>query len=153
VRMDIGKRLRELRLARGLRETDLATRTGVSLESDCRDYLCKALPPGGSYRDLDGNSTGCDAPRFTETEWLKRQLAETAFKSVESHRDFVQTFYRDTPGASRVAKKSWIEAQKASCENQSGAITPTWTGRKKPVPAKGSEGFRLGPLEGFILDS
>jgi len=71
VRMDIGKRLRELRLARGLRETDLATRTGVSLESDCRDYLCKALPPGGSYTDLDGNSTGCDAPRFTETERLK----------------------------------------------------------------------------------
>ena len=142
--MDIGKRLRELRLARGLRETDLATRTGVSLESDCRDYLCKALPPGGSYTDLDGNSTSCDAPRFTETEWLKRQLAETGF---------IQTFYRDTPGASQVAKKSWIEAQKAYCENQPGAITPTWTGRKKPVPAKGSEGFRLGPLEGFILDS
>jgi transcriptional regulator with XRE-family HTH domain len=151
--MDIGKLLRELRLARGLGETDLATRTGVSLESDCRDYLSKTLPPGGSYTDLDGNSTNCDAPRFTETEWLKRQLAETAFKLVESHRDFIQTFYRDTPGASQVAKKSWIEAQKAYCENQPGAITPTWTGRKKPVPATGSEGFRLGPLEGFILDS
>lgn len=151
--MESGKRLREFRLARGPRETDLATRTGVFLESDCRDYLCKALPPGGSYTDLDGNSTSCDAPRFTETEWLKRQLAETAFNSVESHRDFIQTFYRDTPGASQVAKKSWIEAQKAYCENQPGAITPTWTGRKKPVPAKGSEGFRLGPLEGFILDS
>jgi len=56
-------------------------------------------------------------------------------------------------GASQVARKSWIEAQKAYCENQPGAITPTWTGRKKPVPATGSEGFRLGPLEGFILDS
>jgi hypothetical protein len=54
-------------------------------------------------------------------------------------------------GVSQVAKKSWIEAQKAYCENQPEAITPTWTGRKKPVPAKGSEGFRLGPLEGFIL--